>query len=57
MSSSTEIMIVYRSERKYPTDLIHNGHVYERGYRNDSPALKRAINKIRDRVRRAYSAT
>jgi hypothetical protein len=47
VSSTQEIQAIRKTEQRFPTDLIHNGHQYRRGYKRDIPALRRAIEKVR----------
>lgn len=44
MSTSREIQRIRKTEQRFPADLIHNGHSYERGYAVPSET----INKLRE---------
>jgi hypothetical protein len=50
MSTSQQIAEIRKIEQKYPADLVHNGHTYRKGYRNHSPALRKALDNLRRRT-------
>jgi hypothetical protein len=50
MSTSREILAVYHSEIRYPSDIINNGKQYIQSRKPLNPVLRRALNKVRDKV-------
>ena len=45
--SAADCEQVRKSEVRFPSDLVHNGHQYIRGCRRESPTLTRAVRRIR----------
>ena len=48
---NADLWRIYRSEIAYPSDLVHNGHQYIRGHQCESPALQRALHRIKSHER------
>ena len=44
MSSQAQIQNIRKTEQRFPTDLIRNGHQYIKGYKVGS----RTVNKLRE---------
>ena len=51
MSTTAQIQALRYREQHYPTDLLHNGHQYVRGYKVASVS----VNKLRE-IRKAERA-
>lgn len=47
MSTSSEIQSVRQTEQRYPCDLIRHGKTYRYGYRRETPAMRRAVRRVR----------
>jgi hypothetical protein len=44
---------VYRSEVRFPSDLLRNGHQYIKAEKPESPALQKAIKRLSEqRIKR-----
>lgn len=56
MSTSAQIQNVRLSEQRFPSDLVHNGHCYCRGYRINSATIRK-LRDIRRQERIIKSAS
>jgi hypothetical protein len=48
MSTSKQIRSIWKTEQRYPPDLVHNGRQYQRSSVLHSNPLRRAIRRVQE---------